>query len=154
MGKKIKNRKNKQKQYFSGKKKRHTQKAQVVIDRKTELIICTSFTNGKKHDFNLYKKSNLNLKEETKLLVDSGYQGIEKLHRNTDTPKKNTKHNKLTKEDKKENKELSRKRIKVENVIGAIKIFKIISERYRNRRKRFGLRFNLIAGIWNFELSR
>jgi hypothetical protein len=30
----------------------------------------------------------------------------------------------------------------------------IVSERYRNRRKRFGLRFNLIAGIYNFELRR
>ncbi|NEQ87781.1 MAG: IS5/IS1182 family transposase, partial [Moorea sp. SIO2I5] len=26
------------------------------------------------------------------------------------------------------------------------------SERYRNRRKRFGLRFNLIAAIYNYEL--
>ena len=28
----------------------------------------------------------------------------------------------------------------------------VISDRYRNRRKRFGLRFNLIAGIHNFEI--
>ncbi|WP_395461592.1 hypothetical protein [Wolbachia endosymbiont (group A) of Therophilus tumidulus] len=39
------------------------------------------------------------------------------------------------------------------NVIGLLKRFKIIADRYRNRRKRFGLRFNLIAGIHNFELS-
>ena len=30
--------------------------------------------------------------------------------------------------------------------------FKIISEKYRNRRKRFSLRFNLIAAIYNLEL--
>ncbi|HEY9907692.1 MAG TPA: IS5/IS1182 family transposase, partial [Thermosynechococcaceae cyanobacterium] len=34
-----------------------------------------------------------------------------------------------------------------------LKIFRILSERYRNRRRRFGLRFNLIAGIYNFELK-
>ncbi|MGH9945501.1 MAG: IS5/IS1182 family transposase, partial [Pyrinomonadaceae bacterium] len=28
-----------------------------------------------------------------------------------------------------------------------------LAERYRNRRKRFSLRFNLIAGIYNFELN-
>ena len=28
-----------------------------------------------------------------------------------------------------------------------------VSDRYRNRRKRFGLRFNLIAGIHNFEIK-
>ncbi|MDR1941677.1 MAG: IS5/IS1182 family transposase, partial [Endomicrobium sp.] len=33
-----------------------------------------------------------------------------------------------------------------------IKRFHIISHRYRNRRKRFGSRFNLIAAIYNFEL--
>jgi len=33
-----------------------------------------------------------------------------------------------------------------------MKRFKILSDRYRNRRKRFGLRLNLIAGIYNYEL--
>ena len=36
--------------------------------------------------------------------------------------------------------------------IGSLKRFKIVSDRYRNRRKRFGLRFNLIAGIYNYEV--
>ncbi|KJV57215.1 IS5 family transposase ISOt6 [Orientia tsutsugamushi] len=39
-----------------------------------------------------------------------------------------------------------------ENVIGMLKRFKIIADKYRNRRKRFGLRFNLIFGIYNFDL--
>ena len=30
----------------------------------------------------------------------------------------------------------------------------LMSDRYRNRRKRFGLRFNLIAGIYNFEVGK
>ncbi|MBI4854299.1 MAG: IS5/IS1182 family transposase, partial [Acidobacteria bacterium] len=36
---------------------------------------------------------------------------------------------------------------------GRLKVFRILSEHYRNRRKRFNLRFNLIAGIYNYELS-
>ncbi|MBC6686235.1 transposase, partial [Wolbachia pipientis] len=56
------------------------------------------------------------------------------------------------KEQKKENRTLMSHRAIVENVIGLLKRFKIISDRYRNRRKRFGLRFNLIAAIHNFEL--
>jgi hypothetical protein len=48
---------------------------------------------------------------------------------------------------------LSLQRVVNENVIGSLKIFKIINDRYRNRRKRFGLRFNLIAAIHNLELS-
>ena len=68
-------------------------------------------------------------------------------------PKKKTKKNPLTKEDKLKNRELSSERVLNENVIGMIKRFKIISDRYRNRRKRFGLRFNLISAIYNMELS-
>ncbi|SPR08948.1 IS5 family transposase ISOt6 [Orientia tsutsugamushi] len=39
-----------------------------------------------------------------------------------------------------------------ENVIGMLKRFKIIADKYRNRPKRFSLRFNLISGIYNFQL--
>ena len=44
-------------------------------------------------------------------------------------------------------------RIRVEHVIGALKRFRILAERYRNRRRRFGLRFNLIAGLYNHALA-
>jgi hypothetical protein len=59
----------------------------------------------------------------------------------------------LSREDIKSNKELSKERIGNENVIGMLKRFKIVADRYRNRRKRFGLRFNLIAGIYNYEVG-
>lgn len=86
-------------------------------------------------------------------LTDTGYQGINKLHQNSELPKKKTKKNPLTKADKKKNRELSSERALNENVIGMVKRFKIVTDRYRNRRKRFGLRFNLIAGIYNYELK-
>ena len=41
-----------------------------------------------------------------------------------------------------------------EGVIGNLKRFKIVADKYRNRRRRFGLRFNLIAGIYNYELAQ
>lgn len=89
----------------------------------------------------------------TEIIADSGYQGLAKLHANSRTPKKASKKKKLSKEEKQANRQLSSKRVLNENVIGKLKRFKIISDRYRNRRKRFGLRFNLIAGIYNAELK-
>ena len=56
-------------------------------------------------------------------------------------------------EDKANNHKISKQRIFVENVIGSVKKFTIVSLKYRNRRKRFGLRFNLLSGIYNFELN-
>jgi transposase len=86
-------------------------------------------------------------------LADSGYQGLTEVHANSKTPAKKSKLHPLSKEQKASNRALSQKRILVENIIRRLKIFRILSERYRNRRKRFGLRFNLIAAICNMELK-
>lgn len=88
------------------------------------------------------------------ILADSGYRGLKKIHKRAELPYRKTKKNPLSREHKKANRDLMSKRVVVENVIGLLKRFKIISDRYRNRRKRFGLRFNLIAGIYNFELVK
>lgn len=151
--KRIKNRNNKQKFFYSGKKKRHTYKSQIVVDKTSRKIICTSFCNGKKHDFKLFKNSKVRWTKKIQGLTDSGYVGILKFQSNTLLPKKKSKKKPLTKEDKKKNREISSIRALNENVIGFIKRFKIIADRYRNRRKRFGLRFNLISGICNKDLG-
>ena len=143
----------KQRYFYSGKKKRHTLKAQIIVDKKKKEIICTNFSNGKRHDFRLFKESGVHIHPAIKSLTDTGYQGIQKLHYHAELPKKNTKKRPLTKEDKQKNRALSSERVLNENVIGVLKRFKIIADKYRNRRKRFGLRFNLIAGIYNFELQ-
>lgn len=82
---------------------------------------------------------------------DTGYQGLQKIHTNTLMPKKKSKKNPLTPEDKQQNRLISSQRVLNEHVIGKLKRFKIVADKYRNRRRRFGLRFNLIAGIYNSE---
>jgi IS5 family transposase len=83
--------------------------------------------------------------------ADSGYQGLEGVHKNSEIPKKKSKHHPLSQEDKANNREISRKRIVIEHVNAQIKVFKIMSYPYRNRRKRHLLRINLICGIINYE---
>jgi hypothetical protein len=39
----------------------------------------------------------------------------------------------------------------VEHVFAQIKTFKILSDRYRNKRRRYGIKFNIIAGIVNLK---
>ena len=111
------------------------------------------FARGKEHDFKLFKRSGIRITKETSLLADTGYLGITKLMSTAKIPHKRSKNHSLTKVEKIENREISSQRILCENVIGKVKIFRILSERYRNRRRRFGLRFNLIAGIYNYELG-
>lgn len=124
-----------------------------MVNKRHAKILAVDFANGKGHDFRLFKESNIRTAPQTKLLADTGYLGIGKIISNTLIPHKRSKKHPLTKEQKKENREISSERVLCENVIGSVKRFRILSERYRNRRKRFGLRFNLIAGIHNFELG-
>lgn len=152
---KRKKRYKKQKKYYSGKKKKHTIKTQIIINKNTKQIICTDFCEGKKHDFKLFKESKIAFLKSQTIIVDTGYAGILKLyqnHMNILIPKKKSKKNPLTKEDKENNTKISKQRIIVEDVIGFIKRFRIISDKYRCRRKRFSLRFNLIAAICNLEM--
>jgi hypothetical protein len=86
--------------------------------------------------------------------VDTGYQGIAKIHANVEIPKKRSKKNPLNKEDKQRNRKISSDRVVVENIIREVKIFRIMAEKYRNRRRKFGLRFNLIAAMYNLNLSQ
>lgn len=101
------------------------------------------FGKGCQHDFNLFKSENLPVIKEKKILVDSGYQGILTHHANSISPHKKSKLKPLNKAQKKENKQLASDRVTNEHVNASLKRFKIIADRYRNRRKRFGLRFNL-----------
>jgi transposase len=102
----------------------------------------------------LFKESGSAISRQICALADSGYQGLVALHSNSRTPAKKTKLRPLSKEQKASNRAISKERILIENIIRKLKIFRILSERYRNRRKRFGLRFNLIAAIYNMELKK
>ena len=125
----------------------------MIINQKTQEIVATAFSCGSQHDFQLFKESQTVLSASLSIMADSGYQGLDKVHENSQTPTKKSKRKPLTQEQKSQNRQLSRKRILVENIIRRLKIFRILSERYRNRRKRFSLRFNLIAAIFNGELK-
>ena len=123
------------------------------MDKAKGRIVCTSFAEGRAHDFRLFKESGLRIHPGIGSMTDTGYLGIAKLHPNATLPKKRSKKNPLTREDKAANRAISSARVLNEHVIGNLKRFHIIADKYRNRRRRFALRFNLIAGIYNYELA-
>lgn len=94
----------------------------------------------------------MRIRKEVKCLADKGYQGIQKIHHFSEIPKRKPRKGKLSPSDKKANRELAKERVFIENVFAHLKRFRILQGRYRNRRKRFGLRFNLISSIYNYEL--
>lgn len=84
---------------------------------------------------------------------DLAYKGFKEIKSKLLIPIKKPRKIELTIEAKKINKEISRRRTGIEHINAKIKCFRILSERYRNRRKRFGLRMNLIAGIVNWLIQ-
>jgi transposase len=126
----------------------------LIANQKTVQIVATAFTYGSKHDFQLFKDDQLEFAEHIHILADAGYQGLAELHEYCQTPFKKSKYHPLTKRQRQKNRSLARKRILIEHIFRKLKVFRILSERYRNRRKRFALRFNLIAAIYNLELNQ
>lgn len=109
---------------------------------------------GSCHDFKLYEENvGSAVSNKIKVQGDSGYQGILRLHKYSETPKKKPKGGVLTDEEKDENRRISRERILIENINAKVKVFKITANKYRNRRKRYALRMSLICGIINYERS-
>lgn len=124
-----------------------------MVNQVTGQIICTAFGKGRVHDFRLFKLHRLPMLPEQLCLTDKGYQGITKLHQSSCTPTKKPQKAKLDKFERQHNRLLAQLRVIAEHINRRLKIFRILAERYRNRRRRFGLRFNLIAAIINFELA-
>jgi len=112
----------------------------------------THGASGAVHDFALFKQTVKRWRYRPYLIVDKGYEGIHRLQFKALIPFKKLKRRPLTSEQQAFNREVNRRRIVIEHVFAALKTFKILGTRYRNRRRRLVLRFNLLAGIYNYEL--
>jgi hypothetical protein len=147
----------KRKKLYSGKKKQFTRKTIVISDENKKILILTPTRSGRRHDKRIIDKSGLikTLPDKITAWADTGFQGIQKDHSNTQIPKKGTKNNPLTIEDKQNNRIISGLRIVVEHVIGGMKRFKAAADIYRNRIPNTDDKFHLLsAGLWNFHLQQ
>lgn len=145
----------KQKEYYSGKKGRHTVKNNVVTERPTKKVKVLSATcEGKKHDKKLADEQAISFPKGSKVWKDTGFQGYEPEGVTTYHPMKKPKGKELTTEQKQTNKELSKERIGVEHSIGGIKVFGIVQGVLRNFREGFDdLVMETACGLHNWRLD-
>ncbi|QOD38823.1 transposase family protein [Candidatus Wolbachia massiliensis] len=140
----------KRKRSYSGKKKMTTMKTEIVIEESGQILSVSRSYRGKIHDFRIRKQEKL-LPTDSIKHADSGYQGWQKLQSNVVIPYKKYRKKLLTEEQKEHNRELASFRMRVENKIRELKIFKILSYVYRNFQKKYNMRFNIIAGLVNLR---
>ena len=124
----------------------------MLLERGSRRILAVRVGKGRRHDFHLFKRSQTRVHPRVEMFADTGYQGLQKLHANTRKPHKATKKHPLTAEQKRANRAVNSRRVVVEHGIRRLKVFRLLGERYRNRRRRFGLRVNLIAALTNLQL--
>ncbi|MFZ6016809.1 MAG: transposase family protein [Nitrospirota bacterium] len=149
--------KRKNKEYRSGKKKRHTLKTQIFIERKTGKILEVSPPfPGSWHDYKIFKKTKIGekLPRDKPCHLDKAYQGAKKDYPDLKLfiPEKANRWHKLTQAERESNKILNKIRVKIEHSILKCKRFKILKQIYRHPLKDYHQRFQIIAGLINFQL--
>lgn len=148
------------KRYYSGKKKRHPLKHQVVVVRKRKrrgrkrekrrvrMAAVSGAAPGSVHDKKVYDHSRLQLPAGVTGYGESGYQGTD-----LRTPVQKPPKGRLTDRQRRGNRRLGRQRVVAEHGIGKMKGWRIAAEKYRNPRRRHTLIFKNVAGLHNRMFS-
>jgi hypothetical protein len=145
-----------QKRFYSGKKRRHTLKHQVVVVRKRKrpgrggqprrvrIAAVSRAFPGKTHDKKIYDATGAVCPPGVPRTGDTAYLGT-----GLRTPTRRPPKGQLTARQKAGNRRVSRRRIVAEHGIGKMKVWRIASERYRNPRRRHTLTIKNVAGLHN-----
>lgn len=114
---------------------------------------------GSTHDYQMFKEEFPPTKawfSDKSLLVDTGFQGIQKDYKvhKLQIPKKKPKKGVLSKPEKANNKDISSNRIVVEHAICGVKRFRVMVDRLRICNfVAYDKIIEVCAGLWNFYLK-
>jgi hypothetical protein len=156
--------KGKRRTHYSGKKKRHTVKTQITVNRDGLIVHKTPHVRGSRHDYALFKWRHPRLPDGVRLGVDLGYDGIQSDYpvfnalvpfkrRSPGRGKRGVKAMELTGEQKAFNQKLSGERVVVEHTISRLKKFRIMADRFRNRLKYYDAVTNMTCGLVNLRIA-
>ena len=140
---------------YSGKKKRHTVKNQLVVNNQGYILHKANHKKGRRHDYNIYKKNHPVTPPQVVNVFDLGYLGVEK-----DFPeqgpalpyKKKKNQDELPEEEKEYNKIHSKKRIVIEHTICRLKKYRIQSDTFRNKLRKDHKISDIVAGLINYRI--
>lgn len=143
-----------QKDCYSGKKKAHTLKNNIIAERGGKVVFLSDTDGGRVHDKSICDGEDYRFPPGSKLWQDSGFQGYQPENVTTLQPKKKPRHQKLSEIDKERNREISRQRVEIEHHIGGIKRCRIVTDIFRNRTEYYGDDvLETACGLHNFRLS-
>jgi hypothetical protein len=142
-------------QYYSGKKKKHTVKNLYTANQKGLLVYKTKHKQkGRKHDYKVYKKNHPKLPKDVMSMFDLGFLGVEKDYpeQKSSLPIKKDKDCELTVQQKEYNREHSKRRMVIEHVIARLKKYKIMNDVFRNRLSKYDRVSDIVSGLVNYRI--
>lgn len=142
---------------YSGKKKQHTLKSQIVIDEVTgEIADVAESVPGPTADITLAGQSGVlaRLPPGVGVLGDLGYPGLDKLHPLGAIPRRKPRGRDRPPEDIAYNRAFARRRIAVEHTIGQVRSYQSLSQTDRQHRRNHSSRVRAVAGLVNRRLRR
>lgn len=145
-----------QRHRYSGKKKRHTLKTQVLTTREGVVLHASAHVPGSMHDLPLLRFTGVlhRLRSGMQVRVDKGYEGINSAHPDLriEKPTRARRNHPLTEEQRAENRVQARLRMAVEHALARLEQFRILAGTYRGRNRLYDTCFGLICGLNNFRL--
>lgn len=148
--------KEKRKAYYSGKKKRHTVKIQIMVNNHGFIIHKTGYKKGRRHNYDIYKENHPATPKQVVNVFDLGYIGIEKDFSDqlSSIPKRKKRNLQLSREQKEFNKSHSQKRIVIEHTICRLKKYRIMSDVFRNRINKHNKISDIVSGLINYRIMK
>jgi hypothetical protein len=140
--------------FYSGKKKRHTVKNQLMVNNRGYIIHKLGYKKGRKHDYDIYKSNHSVIPKQVVNVVDLGYLGIEKDFPDqlSALPYKKKRNRFLSDDEKEYNKIHSKKRIIVEHTISRLKKYRIMSDIFRNKLRKYNRISDIVTGLINYRI--
>jgi hypothetical protein len=143
--------------YYSGKKKKHTVKNLYMVNKDELILYKTKHKQvGRRHDYRIYKKNHPDTPKDVENIFDLGFLGVEKdypAEQISSLPIKKKKGNQdLTIEEKEYNRIHSKKRIVIEHAICRLKKYRIMSEVFRNRLRKYDMISDIVSGMVNYRI--
>jgi hypothetical protein len=140
--------------YYSGKKKQHTVKNDLVIDEPCKVRFLSDTVEGKRNDKRLADESGYQVPPGSVLAQDAGFQGFQLEGVSILQPKKKPRGGELCYADKVRNRLISGIRVRIEHAIGGVKRYRIVKDKLRNWKPGFrDLVFEICCGLHNFRLN-
>jgi DDE superfamily endonuclease/Helix-turn-helix of DDE superfamily endonuclease len=146
--------KRRRKAYYSGKKKTHTVKNQLMVNNRGYILHKVGYKKGRKHDYDIYKKNHPVTPKEVVNVVDLGYLGVEKdfPEQISALPSKRKRNQDLSQEEIEYNRIYAKKRIVIEHTICKLKKYRIMSDTFRNRLRKYNRISDIVTGLVNYRM--